>query len=78
MSLLEKGENMGSIEKEALISAIDPSDEALANYVERCMDADSLTNDHFKLQQMHVDQSFNHTVASALVKFSQYKKLLPE
>jgi hypothetical protein len=78
ISLLEKGENMGSIEKEALISAIDPSNEARANYIASCLEEDSPTNDHFKLQQMHVGQSFNHAVASALVKFGQYKKLLPE
>jgi ankyrin repeat protein len=78
MSLLEKGESLGSIEKEALISAIDPSDEALANYIESCLDEDSPTTDHFQLQQMHVGQSFNHTVASALVKFGRYKKLLPK
>ena len=76
MSLLEKGENMGSIEKEALISAIDPSDAARANYIESCQDEDSPTTDHFKLQQMHVNQSFNNLVASALVKFGKIKNLL--
>jgi hypothetical protein len=67
---------MGSIEKEALISAIDPSDAARANYIESCQDEDSPTTDHFKLQQMHVNQSFNNLVASVLVKFGKLKKLL--
>ena len=76
MSLLHKGEKMGGIEKEALLAALDPSDKALADYINSCLDKDSITTHHFRLQQMHVNKPFNNKVLAALLQFGRYKKLL--
>ncbi|WP_257284035.1 ankyrin repeat domain-containing protein [Endozoicomonas sp. SESOKO1] len=76
MSLLQKGKKLGSIEKKALLCALNPSDIAWANYINSCMDNDSITTQHFRLQQMHVNKSFNNKVAAALLQFGRHKKLL--
>ncbi|WP_257263389.1 ankyrin repeat domain-containing protein, partial [Endozoicomonas sp. ONNA2] len=62
MSLLQKGNKMGDIEKKALVAALDPSDKALAGYINSCLDKDSITTHHFRLQQMHVNKPFNNKV----------------
>ncbi|WP_257265446.1 ankyrin repeat domain-containing protein, partial [Endozoicomonas sp. ONNA2] len=62
MSLLHKGKKMGGIEKKALLAALDPSDKALADYINNCLDKNSITNHHFRLQQMHVNKPFNNKV----------------
>lgn len=76
MSLLQKGAKLGSIEKKALLEALDPSDKALADYINSCLDKDSITTHHFRLQQMHVNKPFNNKVVAALLQFGRYKKLL--
>ncbi|WP_422441856.1 MULTISPECIES: ankyrin repeat domain-containing protein [unclassified Endozoicomonas] len=77
MSLLHKAEKLGGIEKKALLAALDPSEQALADYIDSCLDKDSITNHHFRLQQMHVNKPFNNKVVAALLQFGRYKKLLP-
>ncbi|WP_257294963.1 ankyrin repeat domain-containing protein [Endozoicomonas sp. YOMI1] len=76
MSLLHKGDKLGDIEKKALIAALDPSDKALANYINSCLDKESITTYHFRLQQMHVNKPFNNKVLAALFQFGRHKKLL--
>ncbi|MBO9494298.1 ankyrin repeat domain-containing protein [Thalassotalea sp. G20_0] len=76
MSLLQKGAKLGSIEKKALLEALDPSDKAFADYIHSCLDKDSITTHHFRLQQMHVNKPFNNKVVAALLQFGRYKKLL--
>ncbi|WP_257292540.1 ankyrin repeat domain-containing protein [Endozoicomonas sp. ONNA1] len=77
MSLLHKAEKLGGIEKKALLAALDPSDQALTDYINSCLDKNSITNHHFRLQQMHVNKPFNNKVLAALLQFGRYKKLLP-
>ena len=74
-SLLKKGEKLGAIEKDALLSAIAPPDEALVDYVGSCLNENSPTVDHFKLQKMHVSQW--NTVVQTLLAFGRHKGLLP-
>ena len=76
MSLLQKGEKLGGIEKKALLTALDPSNKALADYINSCLDKDSITTHHFRLQQMHVNKPFNNKVVAALLQFGRHKKLL--
>ncbi|OED49675.1 hypothetical protein ACH42_01745 [Endozoicomonas sp. (ex Bugula neritina AB1)] len=76
LGLLSKKRSMGSIEKDAILSAINPSKEALVEYLNDCMDIDSKTSHHFALQELHVNRPFNHSVASALITLGKHKRIL--
>ena len=75
--LLKKGEEqrLGELEKQALISALDPSQETLAGYIDECLDPESVTAHHHALQQMHITQSFNDSVLQALLRFADLEDI---
>lgn len=75
--LLEKGirNRLGKIERTALLAAINPSMETLAEYVDDCLDSSSIVVDHFALQRMHVRHDFNNALIATLNKFARIKHL---
>ena len=75
--LLRKGQEgkLGEIEKQALLAAVDPDEQAIGTYIQECMKEDSITKDHFAMQKEHMKQSFNDSVLMALSRFAKIKKL---
>ncbi len=73
MGLLEKGsqQGLGELETAALISVLDASPKALANYIDDSLNPESATTHHRQLQQMHITQPFNDSVLQALHIFAE-------
>lgn len=76
-SLLEKGvqKRLGKIEAMALLSAINPSVETLAEYIDDCFDHSSIVVNHFALQRMHVGHDYNNALIATINKFAHIKGL---
>lgn len=76
-SLLEKGvqKRLGKIEAMALLSAINPSVDTLAEYIDDCFDHSSVVVNHFALQRMHVGQDYNNALIATINKFAHIKGL---
>ncbi|MFK0573581.1 hypothetical protein [Endozoicomonas sp.] len=71
----EQNGTLGDIERQALLSALDPSNEAIVEYIAHTQDSNTPTAHHIAMQQMHVGQAFNNALISALVEFAKIKKL---
>ncbi len=73
--LLEKGvqKRLGNIEKAALLAAINPSMDSLAEFINDCLNGSSVVADHFALQRMHVGHDFNNALVASLAKFTRIK-----
>ena len=72
-TLLVKGENLGHVGRQALLSAIDPTSKALMRYIISTLNKESPTVHHFKLKQRHVNLPHLNAVAHALVTLGKYK-----
>ncbi|CAM3618775.1 ankyrin repeat domain-containing protein [Parendozoicomonas haliclonae] len=76
--LLEKGKHgrLGALEKTALMQVLDPSSDAMADYIEDCLNDTSTTRQHYTLQQSHITQQFNDSVLQALMTFAKKKGII--
>ena len=72
-TLLVKGGDLGHVGRQALLSAIDPTPEALMRYINSTLNKESATAHHFKLKQRHVNLPHLNAVAHALVTLGRYK-----
>ena len=72
-TLLVKGGELGHVGRQALLSAIDPTPEALMRYIISTMNMESPTAHHFTLKQRHVNLPHLNAVAHALVTLGRYK-----
>nr|MDT0251749.1 ankyrin repeat domain-containing protein [Endozoicomonas sp.] len=73
---LSEGSNaLTPVRKQALISAMDPSDDAFVKYIDRTLDKNSITATHVTKQKKQINTPENNVLVAALVKFAKIKKL---